>query len=515
MVAAPLRVAFVSRFLGAGEPHGQVLEGVLRHLPRPRFFIILCPIATAPADWSPRLVAAAERVVPLSVRRLENVATLEALRLDAIVFADMNSEPMTHFLGYARLAPVQILCGGNPVTSGNPSIDYFVSADVLEHPDRTAMAAAADEYSEQVVLLGGQGIWYAAPELPLELFPATAAEMASSLSLSAAMAMTAATAAALKPEDAADSYLARSAIENSLATDVSMEAALNATMRSTAGGLAARAALRAALRTRLGLSDDAIVYMCPQSLFKLHPAFDAIVGRVLVAAGPRAHAIFLEGRRPRWTETFRRRLTARIGPDVAARVRFAPRSGGGAEYFRLLAAADVLLQPFPFDGSRTSSDGLAVGVPVVTRPTRSLRGRMAAAFYTTMGMCSGDQGGGDGSDETNVDSGGGGSGGYDGSTESESENDRKSGHGGSSDDVVAPECCCAGSAAEYVSLAARLGLDADYRESVAVLIRERAPRLWARREVVYEWARFLTLALGAPPLTPAEIEQIMGTGDHG
>jgi predicted O-linked N-acetylglucosamine transferase (SPINDLY family) len=39
-----------------------------------------------------------------------------------------------------RLAPVQVLFWGNPVTSGSPSIDYFVSADVMEDPHgRTRM----------------------------------------------------------------------------------------------------------------------------------------------------------------------------------------------------------------------------------------------------------------------------------------------------------------------------------------------------------------------------------------
>lgn len=42
--------------------------------------------------------------------------------------------------GMGRLAPVQVLFWGNPVTSGSPSIDYFVSADVMEDPHgRTRM----------------------------------------------------------------------------------------------------------------------------------------------------------------------------------------------------------------------------------------------------------------------------------------------------------------------------------------------------------------------------------------
>jgi hypothetical protein len=39
---------------------------------------------------------------------------------------------------------------GNPITSGSHQIDYFISADVMEHPHRTRMPVAHEAYSEQV-----------------------------------------------------------------------------------------------------------------------------------------------------------------------------------------------------------------------------------------------------------------------------------------------------------------------------------------------------------------------------
>lgn len=42
-----------------------------------------------------------------------------------LVYADMNSEPVSHFLGYARLARVQAVFWGNPITSGE-AIAWFV-----------------------------------------------------------------------------------------------------------------------------------------------------------------------------------------------------------------------------------------------------------------------------------------------------------------------------------------------------------------------------------------------------
>jgi hypothetical protein len=39
---------------------------------------------------------------------------------------------------------------GNPITSGSHQIDYFISADVMEHPYRTRTPVTQEPYSEQV-----------------------------------------------------------------------------------------------------------------------------------------------------------------------------------------------------------------------------------------------------------------------------------------------------------------------------------------------------------------------------
>lgn len=44
-----------------------------------------------------------------------------------LVYADMNSEPVSHFLGYARLARVQAVFWGNPITTGKIIVVLVVS----------------------------------------------------------------------------------------------------------------------------------------------------------------------------------------------------------------------------------------------------------------------------------------------------------------------------------------------------------------------------------------------------
>jgi predicted O-linked N-acetylglucosamine transferase (SPINDLY family) len=72
---------------------------------------------------------------------------IENARLDALIYTDVGMKPFTACLAHSRLAPVQLLLPGHPVTSGIPSIDYYVSSSLQEPED------AQRHYSEKLVLL--------------------------------------------------------------------------------------------------------------------------------------------------------------------------------------------------------------------------------------------------------------------------------------------------------------------------------------------------------------------------
>lgn len=67
---------------------------------------------------------------------------------------------------------------------------------------------------------------------------------------------------------------------------------------------------------------------------------------------------------------------------------FVPRQPGSLPFLMLLALGDVALVPFPFGGSKTSLDSIAMGIPTVTMPTQHLRGRMTLSYYLSMGLAS-------------------------------------------------------------------------------------------------------------------------------
>jgi protein O-GlcNAc transferase len=70
---------------------------------------------------------------------------------DVIVYLDIGMHPLPQALASLRLAPVQAMLWGHPVTTGLPTLDYVLSPDAIEPAD------AAQHYSERLVRLPGLG----------------------------------------------------------------------------------------------------------------------------------------------------------------------------------------------------------------------------------------------------------------------------------------------------------------------------------------------------------------------
>ncbi len=82
-------------------------------------------------------------------------ATLAKLRADApdiIQYTNIGLNTLTIKLAALRLAPVQATTWGHPITSGMPTIDYFLSSELMETPDAQAY------YREKLVNLPGLSV---------------------------------------------------------------------------------------------------------------------------------------------------------------------------------------------------------------------------------------------------------------------------------------------------------------------------------------------------------------------
>ena len=190
-----------------------------------------------------------------------------------------------------------------------------------------------------------------------------------------------------------------------------------------------------------GLPDGARVYLCPQTLFKIHPSFDPVLGKIL-RSDPGARLVLIEGRSKKWSALLRARFN-RAFADAAERVVFLPPQPA-ADFSSLVAACDVMLDTPHFNGMNTSLEAFAAGTPVVTMPTALQRGRHTAGMYRKMGLAD----------------------------------------------------CVAQTPDDYARIALRLAADADYRRHASEQIAARSAVLFEDRRVVAEFERFFAQAVG-------------------
>jgi protein O-GlcNAc transferase len=139
-------------------------------------------------------------------------------------------------------------------------------------------------------------------------------------------------------------------------------------------------------RADIGLPDRVPLWLCPQSLFKIHPDNDALFARAL-AVTPAARLVLFEGRHPALTAKYLARLGAacrRERVDASERVLVLAQCSH-VEYLRINAVCDAMLDTLRWSGGNTSLDALACGLPIVTLPGRFMRGRQSAAMLTSTG----------------------------------------------------------------------------------------------------------------------------------
>lgn len=136
-------------------------------------------------------------------------------------------------------------------------------------------------------------------------------------------------------------------------------------------------------RSYFGLSDQHHLYLCPQSLFKLHPEFDPILAEILTQDS-QGQLVLVEGLDKHWSLLLKKRFSKTI-PTVLERIQFLPRQSFD-DYLNLMTLAEVMLDPFHFGGGSTTYEALSIGIPIVTWPSSLLRGRFAYGCYKRMGV---------------------------------------------------------------------------------------------------------------------------------
>ena len=198
-------------------------------------------------------------------------------------------------------------------------------------------------------------------------------------------------------------------------------------------------------RASFGLPEEAILYLFPQSLFKIHPDNDELLVDI-AAQEPRAVVVMFQSRYEPITRQFVERLARRFaarGIATAGRIKLLP-NVGHEDYLRINRCCDVMLDSLYWSGGNTSLDALSAGLPLVTMPGALMRGRQSFGMLSILGL----------------------------------------------EELVAKD------AQDYVAIALRLGRDAQYRGRIRATIAERLPRLFDQEAPIRALEEFLRTQAG-------------------
>ncbi|MCP4330750.1 MAG: tetratricopeptide repeat protein [Alphaproteobacteria bacterium] len=295
-----IKVGFVSRLL-YDQTVGNLLEGIVAGLSREKFEVSVFTADKGPDPVHARIRDTADHVhiLPEGLNAAQQLIASAAQ--DVLIFAGIGMDAYLYFLGFARLAPVQCVTWGHPVTTGLSTMDYFISSVDME-PE-----GAEDHYSERLVRLRRPSICYTLP----------------------------------------------------------------------------RPATDGPTRAELGLDPDSTLYVCLQTVSKMHPEFDDMMAGVL-REDPAGRVVLMRDRIDSRHQRLCRRLASNMG-ETFERVSFVPRQKRD-RFIALLGRADVILDPLHFGGGQTSLEAIAVGASIVTLPGRFRRNRITYAYLNWAGV---------------------------------------------------------------------------------------------------------------------------------
>jgi protein O-GlcNAc transferase len=147
-----IRVAVVSGQIKRHPVWEIILRGLIAQLDRERFEVFLYHTGAASNDETTWASAQVAHFVQGPKPLKSWLAEIGAAQPDAIFYPEVGMDPNTCTLAALRLAPLQIAGWGHPITTGLPTIDWFLSAALLESPQ------AQQHYREKLVMLPGTGV---------------------------------------------------------------------------------------------------------------------------------------------------------------------------------------------------------------------------------------------------------------------------------------------------------------------------------------------------------------------
>jgi predicted O-linked N-acetylglucosamine transferase (SPINDLY family) len=157
-----IRLGLISKYF-KDHTIGLLMRGLVAKISRERFEVTTLTFAPPRDPVAQAICGGADRYVVLADHVPTARQTILDLNLDILFHADIGMDPTTFSLAFSRLAPVQCVTWGHPLTTGIPVIDFFVSSELIE-PE-----GAEGHYTEKLMKLKTLPFYYYRPAPPAPL----------------------------------------------------------------------------------------------------------------------------------------------------------------------------------------------------------------------------------------------------------------------------------------------------------------------------------------------------------
>jgi protein O-GlcNAc transferase len=156
-----IRIGFVSKFFYNHSNWKIPIQGWVQNLDRSEFELFAYHTDSKRDRETKKAAQLFDKFTQNSLQLEQWCELIQKDNLHILIFPEFGMDSMTLQLGCLRLAPIQISSWGHPNTSGLPTIDYYLSSDLME-PEN-----AQEHYTEQLVRLPNLSIHYS----PLAIQP--------------------------------------------------------------------------------------------------------------------------------------------------------------------------------------------------------------------------------------------------------------------------------------------------------------------------------------------------------
>ncbi len=370
-----IKIGFLSSFF-YHHSVGLLLRGLIKNINLKKFEINILAIHSDSLQKDNNLLFEFQNIIGESfIHILDGSLTtirskILSLQLDILVFSEIGMNEITYFLGFHQLAKRSVVFWGHALTSGITGInrhvsssdeasigpdsginrhvsssdeasvgpDYYISSRLFEKNDGKY---AQFHYSERVLLMDTLTTYFERPPKPLRL------------------------------------------------VDIDPLASNTHELCNKKQFLIY---LNPELNTTLNTIDDFYLVAVPQTLYKVHISFDIIIRQILSEMNTNGtqqlhntYIVFPVGNHNGARHAMQTRLYNAVGSNLSKYILFV-RFMSSTEYVTLCSLSDLILDPYPVGGGRSSLEIFSTGTPIVYQYTNTTILQLTHGMYMTMGI---------------------------------------------------------------------------------------------------------------------------------